>query len=141
MLMLCFSLFQGRYVINTDAIIEILPKVNLRQFTHASPHFLGLLNFGGLPIPIFDLRHIVEGSFCRNAMDSRLILLHHVLSQEKFGVVVERASETVDIPFEDFTETHVKFKNLPFLGGLCVGKEETFQEIKVDPLYHFVKNL
>lgn len=141
MLMLCFSLFQGRYVINTDAIIEILPKVNLRQISHASSHFLGLLNFGGLLIPIFDLRHIVEGSFCRNAMDTRLLLLFHAPSQEKFGIIVERVNEAMDIPFEAFTETNINFKNLPFLGGLWVGREETFQEIMVEPLYHFLKKL
>jgi len=133
--MLGFSLGLSKYVVNTEHVFEIIPKVKIQKIPHTPEYLLGTINFGGKPINVIDLRIVIEGSPCRDFLDTRIILISHPSGTGMMGILAEKVVEVSEFSEKDFVDTGVKVKDLPFLGGVLEEGESSTQEIIIETLF------
>src|SRR5262249_39492260 len=84
------------------------------------PYVVGLMNYGGNPIPVIDTVLLVEGRPSGNAMHTRIVLIKHPSFESPgfLGLICEKAIASIDVDISQFISTGVKPKEKPFLGGI-----------------------
>lgn len=138
MLLLLFYIGNDRYVCSGDEIIEIIPRVHLKNIPHTPDYVKGLLNFGGHPIPVIDLRQLIEDKPCQNSMHTRIILFacrDSSNEEHRIGVIAERVTETVEYDLEQFVDPGLQVKDLPFFGKVLSDEHGMVRLILVDELF------
>lgn len=142
MLMLLFYAGQNRYAIDCDFVIEVIPKVHLKEIPHSPKNILGLLNYGGQPLPVVDLVQMIENRPVNTSMHSRIIIVQCSQSTaevQAYALAVERATETAEMDRDRFFKTSLQVGDLPFLDGLYSDESTTIQFIDVETLTDYLK--
>ena len=137
MLMLIFYIENDCYCCLCDSIIEIIPKVFLKQI-HQMPEYLaGILNYGGDSVPVIDLSMIIAKRPSKNKMHTRIILFKSYFegNPKIIGVIAEKIFETRDINPSLFNEFKLNIKNLHFLSGVCNTESGCIQQINIEQLF------
>lgn len=118
MLMLLFYCGSECYALDCEPVIEIFPKVKLKPIPGLKNHasLVGLLNYGGKPVPVVDLCLLIEKRPCSDSMHTRLILIDR--DQHLLALMAEKVTETADLKREQFVESGLQMKELPFLNGV-----------------------
>ena len=140
-LMLLLCLGEDRYVIGADYIVEIFPRINLKIIPHSKKYLAGLLNYGGVPLPVIDLSQIVIGKESNNAMHTRIILLQYTAPEkgrQSLGLIAEQIVQTEEIDPNTFIESGLQLGELPFLEGVLTKGNRSTQFISVPKLFEFV---
>lgn len=138
MLMLLFSISDDLYACAIKHVLEIVPRVKVKQLPHSSDFVMGLMNFEGLPIPVVDLCQLIHGRPCRACLHSRIILLkrRHPSGNEQFlGIVAEKVTETLRMDEKAFVDSGVSMHDLPFLRGVYSSENSTVQLLSIDHLF------
>ncbi len=115
--MLLFHCGNSSYAITGDVVIEVVPSVKLLPLATAPLQVVGLLNYGGIPIPVLDFCILMEERPCRDALHTRIMLLQ--------GAVEEKS-------FQDKGVTNEKW---PFLDGVAAGTQGLIQRVDADKLF------
>jgi chemotaxis-related protein WspB len=55
MLLLLFEIGNGRYALEVNQIIEIVPLVKFKKIPHSPDYVAGLMNYRGKGLPVIDL--------------------------------------------------------------------------------------
>lgn len=142
MLMLLFYAGKNRYAIDCEFVIEVIPKVSLKEIPHTPKNVLGLLNYGGTPLPVVDLVEIIENRPVGSSMHSRIIILHTLNPTDEiqsFALAVERATETAEMQRDRFIQMGLQVADLPFLDGIYSEGQETIQFIDIAKLTLYLK--
>jgi chemotaxis-related protein WspB len=142
MLMLLFYAGKNRYAIDCDFVIEVIPKVHLKEIPHSPKNILGLLNYGGHPLPVVDLVQMIENRPVNTSMHSRIVILqclHPKVEVQFFGLAVEKATETAEMDRDRFFKTNLEVADLPFLDGLYSEGNSAIQFIDVISLMEYLK--
>lgn len=138
MLMLLFHIGKELYACDSEPVMEIVPKVKIQKIPHA-PHYLsGYLNFGGISIPVIDLRQLIEGESCSSAMHTRIVLVRNPDSnnpKQYIGIIVEKMTEIFEDDPNNFVDSGLKVKELPFFGGVLNHHELHVQFIEIDKFF------
>ena len=98
MLLLLFEIGNGRYALETNSIIEIVPLVNLKKIPTTPAHVAGLMNYRGEVIPVVDLCQLIDHSSCENALSTRIIIVSYPLknlSEKPLGLLANNVTETI----------------------------------------------
>ncbi len=75
MLLVPFKVGKNKYALNSDQIIEIIPRINLREI-HKAPKFVaGMFNYRGHVIPVIDLCSLIAGYLSANCLGTRIIIV------------------------------------------------------------------
>ncbi len=144
MLMFLVYVKSDRYAIKTNNVLEVIPAVLLKKIPF-SPHYIsGILNYGGLPIPVIDLCQLLQKQDCSNCMHTRIILFKFNFSDKKsyhLGLRVEKLTETIDREASDFIDPQIHVEQAPFLDGISTdGHGTVTQMINDEKLFTALKN-
>ena len=142
MLMLLFRIGNELFACDSEQVVEIVPKVKLQKIPHTSPYFSGLMNFGGIPIPVIDLRLLIEGKPCAMAMHTRIIIIRNQEqnnSKNYLGITVEKMTEIFEEDPKNFVHSGMQFKELPFYGGVLNRGEFHIQFIELNQLFNLLE--
>lgn len=143
MLYLIFYCGNDCFALNCDQIVEVFPKVLLNKIPghrdEVPPYLVGLFNYGGRPIPVFDLCLLIEKRPVQEALNSRLVLLEN--GGKYFALLAEKVIETMDLEPTQFIPSGLALEALPFLNGVYSQEERSIQlfelerfMVKIQPL-------
>lgn len=144
MLTLLFQIGPDRYALDSENIIEVFPKIKLKQLPRTEDYVAGLINYGGIPVPVIDLPQLVTKRASSSAMHTRIILLQYTLADigtHLLGVIAEKVTETKEMEKTSFKDSGIKVKDLPFLGGIYTEGETAIQLFKTDELFKYLKDI
>jgi len=143
MLMLLFSVGEERYAIQSHHVVEIVPKVHLKEIPHVPPYIMGMLNFRGEPVPIVDICKLLKDRPTSSQYHSRIIVLK-ITTKEKgdclFGILAEKVTETANYNPEDFFSGGVELKDTPYLQGVLTEGKEEIRYIAIKKIFEMVKD-
>ncbi|MFC1845002.1 chemotaxis protein CheW [Thermodesulfobacteriota bacterium] len=98
MLLLLFEIGNGRYALETNRIIEIVPLVNLKKIPTTPAHVAGLMNYRGEGIPVVDLCQLIDNSPFEDVLSTRIIIVSYPiknLGEKPLGLIANNVTETV----------------------------------------------
>jgi chemotaxis-related protein WspB len=99
LLMLVVELFagDGRYAVPVRRIVEVLPRLELRELPLAPPEVAGLFNYRGRVIPVLDLCAILTRTPCPPRLANRILVVSIASgsSLPGAGLLVEKISTEV----------------------------------------------
>jgi chemotaxis-related protein WspB len=143
MLMLLFYVGQERFALDCDLIVEIFPKVNLKAVPHEPLYIAGLMNYGGIPVPVIDTVQLIDNRPSGNSMHTRIVLLkHQSLENDNFiGLICEKAISTIEAELTKFVKTGLRSKETPYLGGIYTDGPNSIQYFDILALFKQLGNL
>ena len=98
MLLLLFEIANGRYALDINQIIEIVPLVKLKKIPTTPDYVSGLMNYRGEGIPVIDLCQLVDSVTFENAFSTRIIVVNYPIMNEgdkPLGLIANNVTETV----------------------------------------------
>lgn len=76
MLLVTFRAADNNYAIDVANIVEVVPRVDLRQLPHAPDFVAGLFDYRGTVVPVIDLSIRLGSDACRDRLSTRIILVN-----------------------------------------------------------------
>lgn len=110
MLLLLFETGDGRYALDSGHIVEIIPLLLAKRIPGAPGYVAGMINYRGMPVPVFDLCVLAGGSPCRQYFSTRIILVHYPLADDQqrlIGLIAERATDVVTCGASDIRSSGI----------------------------------
>jgi chemotaxis-related protein WspB len=98
MLLLLFEISNGRYALEINQIIEIVPLVKLKKIPTTPAYVSGLMNYRGEGIPVVDLCQLIESVPFDDALSTRIIIVSYPIQNEEdkpLGLIANNVTETV----------------------------------------------
>jgi chemotaxis-related protein WspB len=110
MLLLLFETGDGRYALDSGHIVEIIPLLQAKKIPGTPGYVAGMINYRGMPVPVFDLCALAGGSPCRHYFSTRIILVHYPLADDQqrlIGLIAERATDVVSCSESDIRSSGI----------------------------------
>lgn len=109
MLLLMLETNDGRYALNVQHVIEVLPLIKTKRVPSAPAYVSGMINYRGTPVPVFDLCSLEGGETCRKFYSTRIILVRYPLDQEEVvvGVMAEGVTDVIKCSEDDIRATGI----------------------------------
>jgi chemotaxis-related protein WspB len=98
MLLLLFEIGNGRYALDVNQIIEIVPLVKLKKIPTTPDYVAGLMNYRGEGSPVIDLCRLLEDSPFEDALSTRIMIIRYPvkdLGDKPLGLIANNVTETV----------------------------------------------
>jgi chemotaxis-related protein WspB len=99
MLVLMFRVADVAYAVSVKRVVEVVPRVTLREIPHAPVYLAGLLRYRGGAVPVVDLGLLMGGSACVDRLDTRIILVdggvHGGSGLGFLGLIAERVEDVL----------------------------------------------
>ncbi|MDP8244357.1 MAG: chemotaxis protein CheW [Candidatus Hinthialibacter antarcticus] len=133
MLMLLFSIGANRYALAARDVIEVIPLVKFRSLPKAPPGVAGVFNYRGLVAPAVDMRRALEGVASQSLFSTRILIVNAAKDGEPqpLGLIVECASDAVDLPENEAQSAGVSTSDAPYLKEIHHHDGEMVQ--RIDP--------
>lgn len=143
MLMLLFQSGASYYAISGDAVKEVVASVKLFQLPTAPPQVVGLLNYGGHPLPVLDFSVLMENRPSREVLHTRIILMENEDSENplKIGLRAERVTEVFESELDEFQEKGIVNEKWPFLNGVMASSNRVIQRVDAQKLFEWYSNV
>lgn len=139
-LMLLFSAGDELFACDAEPVIEIIPKVKLKEIPFAPKPFAGLLNYGGSPVPIVDFCDMVGQKRAVDSLHTRIILFENPDATTKelkiIGLIAEKVTETTTLSEKAFVNPGLLSNKAPYLSGVISTEGETVQLVLIDVLFN-----
>lgn len=129
MLLLLFETSDGRYALDSQQIVEVLPRIRAKKIPAAPGYVAGMITYHGKPVPIFDLSVLEGGEPCRAFYSTRIILLRYPLDNEEQigGLIAEGVTDVLKCNREDVKATGILLERMSGLKNKDSGQEEIVQ--------------
>lgn len=136
MLHVCFQLGSDKYVMDARRILEVLPMVTLRVTPQAPRGVAGAFVYRGQVAPVLDFGEMARGLPCVPRFSTRILMLDYAAKSEKrpLGILVERATGTIDLRPEEFVDGGFRSPLAPYLGRVIREEHRLIQSVDVDRL-------
>ena len=138
MLALAFHVGKDRFALRCADVVEVVPRVDLRDIPHAPPWIPGMFTYRGAVVPVVDLCKLMWGSPCEAKMSSRIILVRHPPAPAKsrlIGLLAERVTEAVTLDTSLAAEPGVEIADAPYLGEVYFENGKMIQLVKLEQLF------
>jgi chemotaxis-related protein WspB len=136
MLGLAFSIGPDRFALRCADLVEVIPRVVLRDLPHAPAYLTGMFTYRGAVAPVIDLCQLVAGVPCPDRLSSRIAMVHHPLSGGAAGVLgllAERMTETLELDPRTAVPT-VELTAARYLGDVYFDRGTMIQLVRLDRL-------
>jgi chemotaxis-related protein WspB len=134
MLVLMFHVAEVAYAVAVKRVVEVVPRVSLRDVPHAPRYLAGLLRYRGGAVPVVDLGWLMGKSGCADRLDTRIILVdggvHGGSGPGFLGLIAERVE---DVRLVDETRRAVaglEIEGAPYLGPVYETEDGLLQLIE-----------
>ncbi|WP_199748469.1 chemotaxis protein CheW [Candidimonas sp. SYP-B2681] len=137
MLFLLFQLDNDRYALPATQVAEVLPLIELKHIPNAPAWVAGVFSYQGAPVPVIDLSMLALGRAAQRRLSTRTVLVHYPHSGVQghlLGLVVERATETLQCDPDTFVAYGVDNNDARYLGPVLADPRGLIQWIKVTDL-------
>ena len=143
MLMFLVYIGENRFAIESELIVEVVPRVILKKLSHVPPYVAGMLNYGGMPIPVVDLCYLLEEREARSSMHTRILLFKfkEIDREYQIGFIAEKITQTITQKRSDFIDSQVRIREVPYLDGILTDEEGVIQFIDAQELFQTVKGV
>lgn len=103
MLLLQLHAAGERYAMESNAVIEVLPAINLHQQADLAPPLAGVFNYRGAAIPVIDLTRALHNQAASIRMTTRIVVVEH--DGEIFGILAEGVTELLRMDADAFAQS------------------------------------
>jgi chemotaxis-related protein WspB len=136
MLFLLMQLDGARYALDILQVAEVLPLVQLRPVPRAPLGVAGMIDYGGVPVPVVDLTQLLAGRAAERRLSTRLVIVRYETGGrgELLGLVAERATETMRRDPGDFRDSGLRPDTPPRLGPVVLDAAGPVHRIDVRDL-------
>jgi chemotaxis-related protein WspB len=135
MLALAFHIGDQRFGIPCADIVEVVPRVNLRDIPRAPPHVPGLFTYRGAVVPVIDLRQLLWNTPCADRMSTRIVLVRFPRSSPSpklVGLLAERVTEAVSLDVSRAVPPGIAIADAPYLGDVHFDERGMIQLLELD---------
>ncbi len=134
MLVLTFRVAEVLYAVAVKRVVEVVPRVALRNLPHAPDYLAGLLRYRGGAVPVVDLGLLMGKSACRERLDTRIILvdggLHGGSGTGHLGLIAERVDDVRVVDESKRTVAGLEIERAPYLGSVYETDEGLLQLVE-----------
>lgn len=98
MLLLLFEINNGRYALDVNQIIEIVPLVKFKKIPTVPDYVAGLMNYRGEGTPVIDLNQLVDSVPYEDALSTRIIIIKYPVKgqgDKPLALIANNVTETV----------------------------------------------
>lgn len=137
MLFLLCQTSAGRFLIPGQRILEVLPMVAVSPLAGMAQGMVGVMRCRGASVPVLDLTELTTGAPAPCRMTTRVVLLNRnpeSATEQLFGVIAERATRTIALQPDQFSEAMSDSGTFPFLGPLAWDAGVAVRRVEVDRL-------
>lgn len=122
MLLLLFHVDNDIYGLDLARIIEIVPLVELKVVPHAPELLAGIFNYRGTIVPVVDISRILSGRDSKPLLSTRIVVVGAKVNDKKiiFGILAERATETILCDENEFQEPGFDQENVKYLKNILL---------------------
>lgn len=123
-------------------MIEIIPKIPLKQIPQGPNYLAGIMNYGGETVPVIDFSVLIAERPSTNRMHTRIMLFKNPQGGpiKILGLIAEKIIETRALKPQHFSESGLSVKKLPFLEGVYNTEQENIQRINIDQIFTFLQH-
>jgi chemotaxis-related protein WspB len=122
MLVLKFRVAEVPYAVAVRRVVEVVPRVALRELPHAPRYLAGLLRYRGGAVPVVDLGLLMGDSACVERLDTRIILVdggvHGGTSLGYVGLIAERVDDVRLVDESRRAVSGLEIGDAPYLGAV-----------------------
>jgi chemotaxis-related protein WspB len=132
MLVVTFHVGENAYALRIDAILAVIPEVELRPVAQCAEWLRGVFPFRGELTPVVDLCRLIGGYDCPSRLSSRIALVRCSAedgSQRTIGLLAERMTEARRL--QQGLVTSTPMAALPYFSELVLEEGKPLQF--VDP--------
>jgi chemotaxis-related protein WspB len=135
-LALAFHIGDERFALSCADVVEVVPRVRLREIPHAPPYVGGMLTYRGAIVPVVDLCRLTRGTPCPERLSSRIVLVRFERhsKQRLVGLLAERITDTVNLDEGAAVAPGIEIAGAPYLGEIHFDGQSTIQILHVDKL-------
>lgn len=144
MLMLLFYVGDKGYAIDTEEVLEVIPKVLIKPILHAPSYVLGTITYGGVQIPVIDFAQLTEGVNSKDSMHSRIFILSRQEGDsppDNLAILGEKITEAFEVPAEKISRSGVKMKDFPYFDGVIRAEGEVIQVVEAPALLSYMRGV
>lgn len=141
MLMLLFYVGDKGYAIDTEAVLEVIPKILIKPLLNVPPSIIGTITYGGAQLPVVDYAMLTQGISSKESMHTRIFILSRqkgMAPPEQIGILAEKITEATEVPEDKITRSGVKIKEFPYFDGVIRSGGDTIQVVDADLLIDFM---
>jgi len=137
-----FKIGNEEYALAVEQVVSIERMQEIRTLPKTPDYYRGITTIRGVVIPVIDLRRVMNSDVSENEY-SRLIIVK--ISGKSMGLVVDAASDVLDIPNDSIQDSNFSTIETDYLLGvfklnhrlilliqieILIGNLENFQKIK-----------
>ncbi len=137
MLFVLFHVGEDRYVVDAQKVVEVVPLVKLSNFSNAPDYIAGLCNYRALPVPVVDVRYLLDGTTSKQVMSTRILLvkyLGYAGREHLLGMIAEYATETIVLDEGRFHQSALKSSEESYVSNIMTDAQGVIQWMDVDRL-------
>lgn len=137
MLALAFHLGKDRFALRCADVVEVVPRVRLRDIPKAPPYIPGMFTYRGAIVPVIDLCILLWNKPCADRMSSRIILVRHPPQNGRVvGLYAERVTEAIDLDTARAAPPGIAIPEAPYLGEVYFAEDDQMiQLVRIDQLF------
>ena len=135
MLALGFEIGGARYAVRCSELLEVVPRVPLREVPHAPGYVPGQFTYRGAVTPVVDLSMLMTGRPADDRLSSRILVAAYPTESgpRALGLVAERATEAVRLEGGG-APPGIEVPEAPYLGELHFDGHRMVQLVRVAEL-------
>ncbi len=137
MLCLSFNIDEDIFGISVNNIVEIIPMVHIKSIPHSPACLVGLINYRGDIIPLFDISTIIKQRLSNHLFSTRIIVVKNLNQETKLNYIAllaEQVTETIEYTKDKLKDPQLNIKQADYLGGLLIVENKSIQMIEINKL-------
>ena len=160
MLFLIFQVQSRWYALEASQVVEVIPRVQLREIPNAPSFVSGLLNYRGIIIPVIDLGIFLEGKITSPYLSTRIMIIQYPVQHSRtsqspdsnptqpdspqhpnmqhkiqyLGLIAEQVTETLERSPADIIDPTLPTQSGHYLGGMLLDDRGMIQYLGMDKL-------
>ncbi len=132
-----FRLGFDRFALPGESIVEIIPKVSLRNIPNSPDYVRGLMYYRDAIVPVIDLCQLAIGDACKNRYSTRILLTRYPTYWKEMrllGLMVEHATEMFTIHPDLISPPGIMLENAPFMSDVLKHETGLIQSINLEKI-------
>ncbi len=120
MLMLLFYVGNKGYAVDTESVLEVIPRILIKPVLHVPSYVLGAISYGGTQIPVIDFSTLTESDSSKESMHSRIFILSRMTNSgpQQVGILSEKITEAIEVENDQILPSGVRVKEFPYFNGV-----------------------
>jgi len=136
MLILPVKVRQNTYALDTSRVIEVIPRVHLKEIPHTPEYVAGIFTYRGVIVPVIDLCMLLHNEPCAPLLGTRIVIVkyHGPGTEHILGLMAEQVTSIMETDQDSIKAAGVTAEAAPYLGDIITDQQEMIQLVMADAL-------